>query len=114
MKFFTKPWAMTTVMFLGMSFCLPWAYWQEHKHKKQAREALLAGNGAVRDPLLVGDSLVSSGYIVLYICHKECWQLARLVETLCLHLTMPPAQIILYTDLPAPVSNTTKPITAGQ
>ncbi|KAL3147971.1 hypothetical protein ABBQ38_014266 [Trebouxia sp. C0009 RCD-2024] len=57
MKFFTKPWAMTTVMFLGMSFCLPWAYWEEHKHKKQAREALSSGNGGVTDPLLYGDSL---------------------------------------------------------
>lgn len=59
MKFFTKPWAMTTVMFLGMSFCLPWAYWQEHKHKRQAQEALTSGNGSVGDPLLYGESLVS-------------------------------------------------------
>ena len=58
-QFFTKPWAMTTVMFLGMSFCLPWAYWQEHKHKRQAQEALTSGNGDVRDPLLYGESLVS-------------------------------------------------------
>lgn len=50
---------MTTVMFLGMSFCLPWAYWQEHKHKTQAQEALTSGNGDVRDPLLYGESLVS-------------------------------------------------------
>lgn len=60
MKFFTKPWAMTTVMFLGMSFCLPWAYWEEHKHKKQAQEAVLSGNGGVTDPLLYGDSLVGT------------------------------------------------------
>ena len=58
-QFFTKPWAMTTVMFLGMSFCLPWAYWQEYKHKRQAQEALTSGNGDVRDPLLYGESLVS-------------------------------------------------------
>ena len=50
---------MTTVMFLGMSFCLPWAYWEEYKHKKQAKEALLAGNGETREPLLYGESLVS-------------------------------------------------------
>lgn len=57
MQYFTKPWAMTTVMFLGMSFCLPWAYWEEYKHKKQAKEALQSANGGIRDPLLYGESL---------------------------------------------------------
>lgn len=57
-KFFTKPWAMTTVMFLGMSFCLPWAYWEEYKHKRQARQALADANGN-SEPLLHGDTLVS-------------------------------------------------------
>ena len=51
---------MTTVMFLGMSFCLPWAYWEEYKHKKQAKEALQAADGHVTEPLLYGESLVSS------------------------------------------------------
>lgn len=51
---------MTSVMFLGMSFCLPWAYWEEHKQQKQAREALSSGNGGVTDPLLYGDSLVGT------------------------------------------------------
>ncbi len=51
---------MTTVMFLGMSFCLPWAYWEEYKHKKQAKEALQSANGDMSDPLLYGESLVSS------------------------------------------------------
>jgi len=60
LQYFTKPWAMTTVMFLGMSFCLPWAYWEEHKHKKQAKEALQSANGDISDPLLYGESLVSS------------------------------------------------------
>lgn len=60
MQYFTKPWAMTTVMFLGMSFCLPWAYWEEYKHKKQAKEALQAANGHITEPLLYGESLVSS------------------------------------------------------
>ena len=59
MQYFTKPWAMTTVMFLGMSFCLPWAYWEEYKHKKQAKEALQSANGDISDPLLYGESLVS-------------------------------------------------------
>lgn len=34
-KHFTKPWAMTTVMFLGMTFCLPLAYYVEHLNEKQ-------------------------------------------------------------------------------
>lgn len=29
---------MTTVMFLGMTFCLPLAYWQEYKNKKKRKE----------------------------------------------------------------------------
>lgn len=57
-KFFTKPWAMTTIMFLGMSFCLPWAYWEEYKHKQQAQRALENANGHA-EPLLHGDTLVS-------------------------------------------------------
>jgi len=71
MQYFTKPWAMTTVMFLGMSFCLPWAYWEEYKHKKQAKEALQSANGDIRDPLLYGESLVSSLQSVAMCC---CWR----------------------------------------
>ena len=58
MQFFTKPWAMTTVMFLGMSFCLPWAYWDDHKHKKQATKALQSADGDGTEPLLYAPSLV--------------------------------------------------------
>ena len=65
MQYFTKPWAMTTVMFLGMSFCLPWAYWEEHKHKKQAKEALQAASNGAREPLLYGESLVSKHSLIL-------------------------------------------------
>lgn len=28
-KYFHKPWAMTTVMFMGMTFCLPLAFIQQ-------------------------------------------------------------------------------------
>ncbi|KAG2447436.1 hypothetical protein HYH02_007761 [Chlamydomonas schloesseri] len=45
-KYFRKPWAMTTLMFLGMSFCLPLAYYQE----RQARKARRASG--MEDPLL--------------------------------------------------------------
>lgn len=38
-ELFRKPWAMTTVMFVGMSFCLPLAHFQEWKAKKQAGAA---------------------------------------------------------------------------
>ena len=48
---------MTTIMFLGMSFCLPWAYWEEHKHKRQAQQALADSSGT-SEPLLSGDTLV--------------------------------------------------------
>ena len=40
-KLFEKPWAMTTVMFLGMSFCLPIAYAEQRRlqKKKEHHEA---------------------------------------------------------------------------
>lgn len=51
-KNFTKPWCMTTVMFLGMSLCLPLAYLEERRAKKgaltQAEEPLLGGTAEVR------------------------------------------------------------------
>lgn len=48
-QLFQKPWAMTSVMFLGMSLCLPLAYWQQWKAKK-LREA-----GRLDEPLLGAD-----------------------------------------------------------
>ena len=47
-KTFAKPWAMTTVMFLGMSICLPLAYFEEAR----ARRGRLT---AVEEPLM-GDT----------------------------------------------------------
>eukprot|EP00889_Picochlorum_renovo_P008100 jgi/Picre1/35130/NNA_002593.t1 len=38
-KNFEKPWAMATVMFAGMSFCLPLAYYLEHKEKSSEKES---------------------------------------------------------------------------
>ncbi|KAK9812950.1 hypothetical protein WJX72_006245 [[Myrmecia] bisecta] len=57
-KFFRKPWAMTTVMFLGMTFCLPLAYLQEYRNKKKLKE--LAGDSAGA-PLLP-DGRQENGY----------------------------------------------------
>lgn len=34
-KLFQKPWAMTTTMFVGMSFCLPFAYYKEWQEAQQ-------------------------------------------------------------------------------
>lgn len=38
-KLFRKPWMMTTIMFIGMSFCIPIgcadAYWQRRKQRKE-------------------------------------------------------------------------------
>uniref|UniRef100_A0A7S3QMG5 EamA domain-containing protein n=1 Tax=Dunaliella tertiolecta TaxID=3047 RepID=A0A7S3QMG5_DUNTE len=34
-KFFHKPWAMTSLMFMGMTFCLPLAYYLESIEKKR-------------------------------------------------------------------------------
>lgn len=49
-KHFEKPWAMTTVMFLGMTFCLPLAYYVEHLDKKRKmgseREYLMTSEDA--------------------------------------------------------------------
>lgn len=50
-KLFRKPWAMTTVMFLGMTMCLPLAYWNQYQRKKAA----LSDNTEV-DSLLRADS----------------------------------------------------------
>jgi hypothetical protein len=46
--FFRKPWFMTTIMFVGMSFCLPLAYLEERSKNK--REAAAAADGT--EPLL--------------------------------------------------------------
>ena len=51
LKVFAKPWAMTTVMFLGMSICLPLAYLEEaraRRGKLTAVEEPLVGNADVR------------------------------------------------------------------
>ncbi|WIA30810.1 hypothetical protein OEZ86_000868 [Tetradesmus obliquus] len=57
-KLFQKPWAMTTTMFIGMTFCLPVAYYkewkqeQERKQKEDLEEPLLAtANGVVKGSL---------------------------------------------------------------
>lgn len=57
-KYFRKPWAMTTIMFMGMSMCLPMAYWEDYtaaRKRRQARaessEALLGGNGTDDAPV---------------------------------------------------------------
>ena len=70
-KLFTKPWAMTTIMFLGMSFCLPWAYWEESKHKRQAQQALSNANGSA-EPLLHGDTLASIIQQIAYTISCDC------------------------------------------
>lgn len=49
-KFFRKPWAMTTIMFMGMSLCLPLAFMEERQKTAAAaaaasEEPLLSGNG---------------------------------------------------------------------
>lgn len=49
-KLFEKPWAMTTVMFCGMTFCLPLAYWVEYQEKCKRKAAAAAGEAA--EPLL--------------------------------------------------------------
>lgn len=50
-KYFRKPWAMTSVMFLGMSFCLPLAYYEEAQRKRKQRAAAGPG-GDAEVPLL--------------------------------------------------------------
>ena len=53
-KPFEKPWCMTTVMFLGMSFCLPLAYLEEYRARKgllrEAEEPLLGDAQEVGSP----------------------------------------------------------------
>ncbi|GAB4819565.1 hypothetical protein N2152v2_006611 [Parachlorella kessleri] len=55
-KLFEKPWAMTTVMFLGMTFCLPLAYLAEYRSKQRsvAGTADAAAADSVTEPLLGG------------------------------------------------------------
>ena len=94
MQYFTKPWAMTTVMFLGMSFCLPWAYWEEYKHKKQAKEALQSANGDISDPLLYGESLVSCYLLATFTSGPSPKSCRMLFESCCQLLS--PAYILLF------------------
>ncbi|GFR52029.1 hypothetical protein Agub_g14418 [Astrephomene gubernaculifera] len=51
-KYFRKPWAMTSIMFLGMSMCLPLAYYQERRTKKRS---------PAEDPLLSFDEAGPGG-----------------------------------------------------
>lgn len=46
-----QPWAMTTVMFVGMSFCLPLAFWFEARDRRAAKAAAAAA-GTATEPLL--------------------------------------------------------------
>ena len=46
--FFRKPWFMTTLMFVGMSFCLPLAWLEEHAKTRAAANASNDGS----EPLL--------------------------------------------------------------
>ena len=49
-KLFRKPWMMTTIMFIGMSFCIPIGYIEEYR---QRRKQLKENDGA-HAPLLNG------------------------------------------------------------
>ncbi|GBF91089.1 hypothetical protein Rsub_04758 [Raphidocelis subcapitata] len=51
-KLFQKPWAMTLTMFIGMTFCLPVAYYREHLQRKEREDK------ALEEPLL-GDAAPS-------------------------------------------------------
>ncbi|KAI3438585.1 hypothetical protein D9Q98_001009 [Chlorella vulgaris] len=55
LKHFEKPWAMTTVMFLGMSFCLPLAFFLERRKGQRPHKAAGADGGAA-EPLLSDES----------------------------------------------------------
>lgn len=56
-KFFRKPWAMATIMFLGMSFCLPFAYIEEARARRKQRSTADLERDAAAAPLL-GDAYV--------------------------------------------------------
>ena len=49
---FRKPWFMTTLMFIGMSFCLPLAYLEERNKNKRERMQVHSDGD---EPLLSGD-----------------------------------------------------------
>ena len=51
MKYFRKPWFMMTIMFVGMSVCLPLAWLEDRQSKKQQDEARAHG----LEPLLHAD-----------------------------------------------------------
>lgn len=53
-RYFRKPWFMTTLMFLGMSMCLPLAYLEE---RLDAAAANANGNGASDEPLLASEEV---------------------------------------------------------
>jgi hypothetical protein len=49
-RYFRKPWFMATVMFLGMSLCLPLSFLEERMDAAAAAAA--ANNGDAGEPLL--------------------------------------------------------------
>eukprot|EP00891_Asterochloris_glomerata_P001583 jgi/Astpho2/1583/Aster-07912 len=51
-EYFTKPWAMTTVMFLGMTLCLPLAYWDDLKKVATRRSTHQQAEKDSTEPLL--------------------------------------------------------------
>ncbi len=66
-KLFRKPWMMTTIMFIGMSFCIPIAYaeafWQRRKQRKEndgAHAPLLNGTTEEARPFSYQASVPSS------------------------------------------------------
>jgi hypothetical protein len=50
-RYFRKPWFMTTLMFMGMSFCLPLAYLEERGESQNG-----AATSAADEPLLAEHS----------------------------------------------------------
>lgn len=71
-KTFEKPWAMTTVMFLGMTFCLPLAYFNEWHQKRKSQVV----TDSAAQPLLAGE--VSEGSSIDTGKHSELKQVLLL------------------------------------
>lgn len=57
--YFRRPWMMTLVMFVGMSFCLPLAYASEARAKRQAQKQRAAEAGV--EQRLLGEYEVRAG-----------------------------------------------------
>ena len=100
-KFFRKPWAMATIMFLGMSFCLPFAYIEEARARSKQRSTADLERDAAAAPLL-GDAYVRRVHHDLTSCQLKWPGCIALVDLAFLCGSAAVKALMLMLMLPVP------------